>query len=77
MFLLFYFVTSIICPGTTLAACAVGGYNCVCVDKDETCVEGMLYRMLCLNSLPGPLGECNDILVDLPAAVENDVEECS
>ena len=77
MFLLFYCVTSIICPGTTLAACAVGGYNCVCVDKDETCVEGMLYRMLCLNSLPGPLGECNEILVDQPAAVENDVEEGS
>ena len=66
MFLLFYFVT---CPGTTLVACAVGGYNCVCVDKDDICVEGMLYRMLCLNSLPGLLGECNEILVEQPAGV--------
>ena len=77
IFLLFYFVTSIICPGTTLVARAVGGYNCVCVDKDDICVEGMLYRMLCHNSLPGPLSECNEILVDQPADVENDVEEDS
>ena len=59
------------CPGTTLVACAVGGFNCVCVDKEESCVEGMLYRMLCLNSLPGPLGECNEVLVEQPAVVED------
>ena len=47
------------------------------MDKDEICVEGMLYRILCLDSLPGPLAECNEILVGEQADVEMDVEEDS
>jgi hypothetical protein len=34
------------------------GRNCVTIEKNELCVRGILYRMMCLNTLAGPNTEC-------------------
>jgi hypothetical protein len=44
--------------------------NCVVIEKNEMCVRGMFYRMMWLETLPGPSEECG-----LEGEIEADEDE--
>jgi hypothetical protein len=56
--------------GTSLVACAMINRNCVVIEKNEMCVRGMFYRMMWLETLPGPSEECG-----LEGEIEEDEDE--